>query len=88
MEQQTAYRLIYPARFTSERQAQLFAQNNCLDRVGAMPAEIPAAARVRAHWALVIDSDHALLMVDGLRAKFPNIAWIASRKPQVFAESP
>ncbi len=87
MEQQTAYRLIYPARFTSERQAQLFAQNNSLDRVGVTPVEISTTPRIRAHWALVIDSDHALLMVDSLRAKFPNIAWIASRKPQLLDEA-
>lgn len=88
MEQQTAYRLIYPARFTSERQAKLFAQNNNLDGVGVVPTEIAAHPRMPRHWALVIDSDHALLMVEGLRAKFPNIAWIASRKPQAFAEAP
>ena len=79
-DQQTAYRLIYPAKFGTEARAKAFARENNLEQIGVLPM------REDHQWLLVYDSNDALMMAPWLREKYPHVVWIVKRRPGVFRD--
>ena len=75
-DQQTAYRLIYPAKFGTEARAKAFARENDLEQTGVV------AVREDHQWLLVLDSNEALMMAPWMREKYPNVVWIVRRNHQ------
>lgn len=73
-EQQTAYRLIYPAKFGTEARARAFARENNLEQTGVVPM------REDHQWLLVLDSNEGLMLAPFLKEKFPHVVWIVKRK--------